>query len=40
MRSEREKEIEHVSAQESERRIDELQSGQESTVPYAQKERS
>lgn len=39
MRSEREKEIEQAWAQESERRIELLQSGQESTVPYEQMKR-
>ncbi len=39
MRSEREREIEQAWAQESERRIDELQSGKESTVSYEQMKR-
>ncbi len=39
MRSEREKEIEQAWAQESERRIDELQSGEEATVPFEQMKR-
>lgn len=39
MRSEGEKAIEQAWAQESERRIDLLQSGQESTVPYEQMKR-
>ena len=34
MRSEHEKDVEQAWAQESERRIDRLQSGQESTVSY------
>jgi len=39
MRSDREKEIEQAWAQESERRIELLQSGQESTVLYEQMKR-
>ena len=39
MRSEREREIEQAWAQESERRIDELQNGKESTVSYDQMKR-
>ena len=39
MRSEREREIEQAWAQESERRIDELQSGKESTLLYEQMKR-
>ena len=39
MRSDREKEIEQAWAQESERRIELMQSGQESTVPYEQMKR-
>ena len=39
MRSEREREIEQAWAQESERRIDELQTGKDSTVSYDQMKR-
>ena len=39
MRSDREKEVEQAWAQESERRIELMQSGQESTVPYEQMKR-